>query len=404
LAPNVKRLLQGREVGPAYIAECVDSWKQAGFEVVSLNSASEIRDLAKLNYDVQYQQISADRPRITDFLTTIASSGLPLAGIINSDVFMACHCGWLGLIESCPANGMVLAERVNIDPATLSPTGRSCNGFDAFIFATEPLSRIDQSCDLLFGQPWWDYWFPLAYIAAKGKLVIGGASVLFHLDHAQNWNQAQWLANAKKTIAYFQKSTTHLPDDIVVRVRSLAGPRGELESELGPFAHWCFARLRRMAELVQLPDPVADGDALPFLISCFNHAVISNLLAELNEAQCEIVRLKEVHPGINARREIQALASWADWEMGRAAAPSESTVAALYDRVQHLSEMLNGSPVENSEDILRVATEATRILGSRAGTLQHFYGLNVAWLTRNYLTVAALVNRRLAARHGDIDT
>jgi hypothetical protein len=398
LAPNAKRLIQGSEVGPAYITECIGSWKRAGFEVVSLNSASEISELVKLNYDVQYQQISSDRPSIIDFLTTIASSARPVAGIVNSDVFMTRHPGWLGLVETCPGNGMILAERINIDPATLSPTGRTCNGFDAFVFATEPLSRIDQNCDLLFGQPWWDYWLPLAYIAAGGKLVTGNASVLFHLDHAQNWNQAQWLTNAKKTITYFQQPTKQLPADIVVRLRGLAGPVGELESELGAFADWCFARLRRMADFVQLSDPVAD-DALRFLIASFSHELTSSLLADLNEAQSEIARIKRALNG-----EIGALASWADWKMRPTDALPGATIAALYEQIQHLSRILNGSQAKNSEDILRAATEAARILGSRAGSLRHFYALNVGWITRNCMTVAALVNRRLAAWHGDIDT
>ena len=37
IAPTIRRVVQGEEIGPAYQKACIDSWKEAGFRIVSLN-------------------------------------------------------------------------------------------------------------------------------------------------------------------------------------------------------------------------------------------------------------------------------------------------------------------------------------------------------------------------------
>ncbi len=155
LPPKIFRSIAGTEVGAAYLAECVRSWRRAGFDVVSLNSAQEIERLVGQGYEVEYLQVSRDRPAIDDFLTAIRASRAAVAGILNADVLVMAEPGALAGAPDC-ADGMTLLERINIDSDSLRPTGRSCFGFDAFIFATAPLLRIDRQEEFLFGQPWWD--------------------------------------------------------------------------------------------------------------------------------------------------------------------------------------------------------------------------------------------------------
>ena len=40
IPPAMTRIVQGEEVGPTYQNACIDSWKEAGFKVVSLNCES----------------------------------------------------------------------------------------------------------------------------------------------------------------------------------------------------------------------------------------------------------------------------------------------------------------------------------------------------------------------------
>src|ERR1700674_754177 len=182
LPPLLTRRIGDAEAGFAYLAACVNSWKRAGFELISLNSAEEIRHLEKLGYDVECRPVLGNRPKISDFLAAILASRARVAGIVNADIVLADDPASLDALARHATGAMVVVERVNIDPRSLRPTGHSCYGFDAMIFGTEPLARIDEKCGLLFGEPWWDYWFPLAYAAAGGRLMSVAPPLVFHLD------------------------------------------------------------------------------------------------------------------------------------------------------------------------------------------------------------------------------
>ena len=60
LPPEVTRIIAGTEVGAAYLAECVRSWRRAGFDVVSVNGAREIdHDPIDMRYD-SFESPSSD--------------------------------------------------------------------------------------------------------------------------------------------------------------------------------------------------------------------------------------------------------------------------------------------------------------------------------------------------------
>src|SRR5690348_3754795 len=41
IPPRLSRLVSGEEIGPSYQRNCVESWKRAGFEPISVNSTAE---------------------------------------------------------------------------------------------------------------------------------------------------------------------------------------------------------------------------------------------------------------------------------------------------------------------------------------------------------------------------
>jgi hypothetical protein len=353
LPPKVTRSIAGTEVGTSYVAECVKSWVRANFEVISLNSIEEIRELVPMGYDVEYQEVAAERPRINDFLNAIRTSGRPIAGIINADIFLSHDPELLDAIAHHSAGGMVIVERINIDPVSLRPTGRSCYGFDALFFSTELLSRIDLDCEFLFGQPWWDYWFPLAYAFAGGRLMTVDLALLFHLDHPQKWNQAQWIANAEKTVNYFLRSTGRLPDDFSEQIQKLSQSTIS-ESQLGSFAQWCFGKLRRMCKLIVL-SPRGDGaDLLWAFLGILQNPEARALVGILNEAQASIRALKD---------EVRL-------------------------RENEISQILL------RPYIAKEVKEELRILTSRKATLFHFFMLNVAWIRRRCTALAKSLSVR----------
>jgi hypothetical protein len=272
-------------------------------------------------------------------------------------------------------------------PSACGRPGRSCNGFDAFFFCTEPLSRIDLDCEFLFGQPWWDYWFPLAYASAGGRLMTVDAALLFHLDHPQKWNQPQWVANAEKTIGYFKRSTGQLPDDFVAQIQQFPRSTDLSEFQLGPFAYWCFGKLRSMSELIVLPPHTDGGDLLGALLAVLDHRGARALVGTLNVAQASIGALKE-----EARsKEIEAAQVLGKLNEAQAsigglkeeARSKEIEAAQVLARLREVeAPRVLISPSIEKENMNEEVKQKLRILTSRKATLVHFIRLNVAWARR----------------------
>ena len=143
------------------------------------------------------------RPRIVDFLHLAAASGRPVAGIINADVVFLKGPTVAADIIANARDGMVMIERINISPQTMAPTHQSCFGFDAFIFDTRRLATLSMDPAFRIGDTWWDYCFPLAYHRNGGMLKRSRAPLLMHLDHPQNWDDTQYLANGGRSYAAF---------------------------------------------------------------------------------------------------------------------------------------------------------------------------------------------------------
>jgi hypothetical protein len=340
LPPEVSRSIAGAEVGAAYLAECVRSWRRAGFDVVSLNSAQEIERLVRQRYAVEYLQVSRDRPAIDDFLTAISGSQAAVAGILNADVLLMADPSLLAAARDC-ADGMTLFERINIDPDSLRPTGRSCFGFDAFIFATAPLLRIDRQEEFLFGQPWWDYWLPIAYLAAGGRLRTIKAPVLFHLQHQQNWRPEQHVTNARKFVRCLLSLKGGLPDDVRAEIRKFSDPGHMSDDELGGLAPWCFAKIRMMAEPIDIRRPAGALGLLGELVALLNNPLNRTLVGELDNAEARVLDMSGAFHQM----------SYSIWQQ----------------------------PIGSEDGLRDTADRAASILASRKATLLHFWALNTRW-------------------------
>jgi hypothetical protein len=347
LPPEVSRIVAGTEVGAAYLAECVRSWRRAGFDVISLNNAQEVEVLAGQGYAAEYLQVSRDRPAIDDFLTAIRGSKAAVAGIINADVLLLAEPGLLA--AACDgADGMTLIERINIDPDSLRPTGRSCFGFDAFIFATAPLSRIDRGEEFLFGHPWWDYWFPIAYAAAGGSLRSLKAPVLFHLQHQQRWRPEHHAANGRKTLRCLLRLKGGLPDDLLAEIRKFSKPEDMWEAELGSFGPWCFAKIRTMAEPNEIRRPASGFGPLGEFIALLSDPQNRTLVGELDNAEARILDIK-------------------------------ARILDISGAIHRMSYWICRKPIPSDEDVRPLVDRAASILSSRKATLSHFWALNIRW-------------------------
>ncbi len=240
LPPTLRRSSQGRDIGEAYQAKCLQSWKDAGFALVSVNTEAEIAALRPCHPDIDFLPGTDGRPRIVELIRHIAASGHAISGIVNADIVFLKGEEVAADVIACAHDGVVMIERINVSPDTMRPTLVSCCGFDAFIFDTRRLTTLAMDRDLRIGDTWWDYCFPLAIHSNGGQLRRSRAPLLLHLDHPQGWDSAQYLANGRKSYAAFAE----LVDG--TKASSQIGKTLDAAT-IGEFSHATFAWLKATA-------------------------------------------------------------------------------------------------------------------------------------------------------------
>jgi hypothetical protein len=256
--PRTTRIVNGHDFGPSYQRACIDSWVAAGFDVISINPENEIAELQKYDYPINYLISPNPRPKIFEFLKEASRSPSDLTGIINADCLLLNYPAFVQGILSGARDGLVMLERVNIDPSSLLPTGQTCLGFDAFFFNKLHASRLTIDPDLAVGQPWWDYWFPMEFVISGIKLLRPQSPLVFHLDHEQGWSQARWLYYGRKFITRFSVVDETSTPSFSAGLHEFLGSGSAEKDDLGGFGDWCFNWLRNNAEYLKVSqDPTA---------------------------------------------------------------------------------------------------------------------------------------------------
>ncbi len=319
LPPAIRRPVSSTDFGSVYQRACIESWRRAGFTIISINTAEEIKALGALNYPVEFAVTHRSRPSIADFLQHIRESGQTIAGIVNADCFLFDLPNVLRTVLTKAEDGMALVERLNIDPSTLRPSGELCYGFDAFFFATGAAQNIWIDDELCIGQPWWDYWLPAAFAAAGAKLVSIEAPLLAHLDHDRNWQKEPWLENGRRMLGWLLAADRSLPKEFEALVRDFRGKDVFTEQDISHFAQKCFNWLQSCAEKPPLAEKGEWEDLVLGLLRGAGglperrlRKEISELTLYLAEARGKIFRLesdRKIHLGLLAtsRANVSAL-------------------------------------------------------------------------------------------------
>jgi hypothetical protein len=191
IPPRMIRPVQGREFGSIWHAACIESWREAGFRVISLNSPQEIEALRSFASAVEFREIpkGRTRPLITDFFSAISRSESKIVGIINADCMMIPKIGIAKHLTD-HLDGLVIAERLNLNEETLKLTHMN-HGFDAFFFEAAAAATIVRDDHWRIGDLWYDYWLPLAFNVAGFEIKTLPVPILLHLNHHSTYS-APW--------------------------------------------------------------------------------------------------------------------------------------------------------------------------------------------------------------------
>jgi hypothetical protein len=175
----------------AYLSDCLDSWRAAGFHPIAVNGPRETETLRKLDLGIEFTRLPSDgRPRIGAIFSAIRENGARFAGIINSDCRIVRYPNLADKLKAGVNLALVLAWRIDLD-ADLKPTTTQRGGFDAFFFDRNIVPRDDGGFSI--AEPWWDHWFPLACAMNGARLETLTVPLLTHKNHPEKWSEQDFI-------------------------------------------------------------------------------------------------------------------------------------------------------------------------------------------------------------------
>jgi hypothetical protein len=200
-------LAPGRDV--ALQRAAVQSWRAAGFAVLSVNAASEIPQLARDHPDVTLVAATATAEKIArkplPYIRTLMgalraaceSGGHALAdctvGLINDDIHLRLAAGDLAEIARAAQGSVILGPRVDVADADalarFAPTGRETYsiGYDYVLMSADVMADFADS-PFCLGMPFWDYWLPLMALLKGRRLFALAEPVALHIAHETRWD------------------------------------------------------------------------------------------------------------------------------------------------------------------------------------------------------------------------
>ncbi len=191
----------------AYLRDCLNSWCGAGFEPVAINGPVEADALRKLDLPVEFAVMASDgKPRIGALLSAIRERSCRYAGIINSDCRIAGYPGLAANLERQLERRALLAWR--LDVGDLKPSAARY-GFDAFFFDVQIMPADDAGFSI--GDPWWDYWFPLACEMSGACVEALKLPLLTHKRHPLSWRRRRWEEGAHRVWTMLRSGRPAIP-------------------------------------------------------------------------------------------------------------------------------------------------------------------------------------------------
>lgn len=191
----------------------IASWREAGMQVRSFNHPSEIAVLAA-RYAVDFVPVEQTSfatfgrhfipiNRMLDWAAAREATVL----IVNSDIELRLKPWELQRARRVAEGGLCYFIRHNHD-GDLARAVREPYGIDAFLLSGRDAALVPEAF-LSMGQPFWDYWLPHVFAAARRPLVCVDFPAAFHRRHAQRWSWDAWHRCGFEFVRAMR-----LPDDI----------------------------------------------------------------------------------------------------------------------------------------------------------------------------------------------
>lgn len=173
------------------------SWRDHGFEILSVNSEAEVGILRPHFPWVEFAvtrrsaQALAGKPLVyfDDLLASLHDKAVSVCGIVNSDIHLRADSGYRSFVAREAVGSMVFGRRLEV--SSLEGAGEASKyywGFDVFFFDSRLISLFPPSV-FCIGAPWWDYWAPLVVSLKSYPLKHLISPTALHVTHEAKWSE-----------------------------------------------------------------------------------------------------------------------------------------------------------------------------------------------------------------------
>lgn len=196
----------------------LDTWRQAGFDILALNPADEIESLRPHFPDIHFVAAGRDarsrfgKPFVyfDDLLACLAQTQARLGGIINSDIYLInekLH----DFLVNRPGSEVVFGSRFDAAAAGAREGKVYQFGFDFFFFSRDLLTGFPPE-EFCLGLPWWDFWAALIPLQRQWPLKRLVTPVAVHVAHQAAWDKQTWLSLGNTMARHFPASAPLTPE------------------------------------------------------------------------------------------------------------------------------------------------------------------------------------------------
>lgn len=214
----------GNEIGPEYLAACVESWRDNGFEPVSINRPDEVDSVKALGLlDVlpakMTEAIWPNRygPALADLFDALPAN--ERIAYVNADIFML-RGNLAQVLSGIDDDKLVTARRCDV----AGIGAESCEvfqlGLDLLSFNPARVTSITADVKIRrfqLGAPWWDYVFPLACLKSIGLCRLSEPAIV-HQRHDDRWDPSIWkelgLRAGQAIVAYFPQGFVPILENV----------------------------------------------------------------------------------------------------------------------------------------------------------------------------------------------
>ncbi|MBI2353848.1 MAG: glycosyltransferase [Deltaproteobacteria bacterium] len=192
----------------------VDTWFDAGLDVISINTREEISQLADSFPKVRFLETSRtgkalfQKPLvfIDDLLSALYATDARLCGIVNADIHFTPGIPLAAYMCAQPPKSFLFGSRSDVDNLEDEAREQFFKGRDYFFFERSSIPEF-LGAGFCLGAPWWDVWFPLAAMGAGIQPRQIRENIAKHVIHGTRWDQHQvWDRCAQLFMQYMERS------------------------------------------------------------------------------------------------------------------------------------------------------------------------------------------------------